>query len=185
MMISALRQLHLDLEPLRDVGERSTISGVSCDADEANVAQPTTSGFPECVLPARTGKIVYPLMRYDGYGDGAGDAFGCGVDLRDFICDRMRADWAYHREELLEFWISGGCSYDLPNTNPWLLYYGKPGTRPWAWWHLEDHPPRAAGETEADYLTRHDLWLPGERECLKAQSCQAGSRRPALDWTQI
>src|SRR6266511_4069191 len=30
--------------------------------------------------------------------------------------------------------------------------------------HLEDHPPRADGETEAEYLTRCDLWLPGERQ---------------------
>jgi hypothetical protein len=47
---------------------------------------------------------------------------------------------------------------------PWLLYHGVPSTRPWAWWNLEEHPPRAERETEAEYLTRHDLWLPGERQ---------------------
>jgi hypothetical protein len=56
---------------------------------------------------------------------------------------------------------------------PWLFFCGEPGTRPWAWWHLEDHPPRAAGETEADYLTRHDLWLPGERELFEARNAEA------------
>ena len=76
----------------------------------------------------------------------------------------MRADWATHREEVLAFWISGRPSYKLPNRKPWLLYYGARGTRPWAWWHLEDHPPRVEAEPEAEYLTRHDLWLPGERQ---------------------
>jgi hypothetical protein len=71
---------------------------------------------------------------------------------------------AAHRDALLQFWISGEASYRLPNRKGWLLYYGAPGTRPWAWWHVEDHPPRAEGETEAEYLTRHDLWLPGERQ---------------------
>ena len=105
-----------------------------------------------------TGKIDYPMMRYDGYGDGRGH------DLRAFIGPTMRMDWAAHRDALLAFWISGEASYKLPNRKGWLLYYGASGTRPWAWWNLEDHPPRAAGEAEAEYLTRHDLWLPGERQ---------------------
>jgi hypothetical protein len=44
-----------------------------------------------------TGKIDYPMMRYDGYGDGR------GKDLQAFIGPVMRADWATHREELLAF----------------------------------------------------------------------------------
>jgi hypothetical protein len=119
--------------------------------------------FPSayCLSELLTGKIMYPQLRYDGYGDGT------GTDLHAFISDRMRADWAYHRDELLAWWISGEDSSGLPNRKLWLFYWGAPGTRPWAWWHLEDHPPRAAGETEADYLTRHDLWLPGEQEYVK------------------
>jgi len=70
-----------------------------------------------------TGNIDYPMMRYDGYGDGH------GKDLHAFITPLMRADWATHREELLAFWISGRPSYKLPNRKPWLLYYGARGTR--------------------------------------------------------
>lgn len=116
--------------------------------------------FPSayCLSELLTGKIFYPIMRYDGYGDGN------GTDLRAFICDRMRADWAYHREDLLAFWVSGEYSNTLANRKPWLFYRGAPGTRPWAWWHLEDHPPREPGESEAAYLERYDLWRPGERE---------------------
>src|SRR5947209_5658378 len=114
--------------------------------------------FPSAYcLSELTGKIMYPQLRYDGYGDGV------GTDLRAFISDRMRADWAYHREDLLAFWVSGEYSNRLANRKPWLWYRGAPGTRPWAWWHVEGHPPRKSGESEADYLTRHNLWLPGER----------------------
>jgi hypothetical protein len=115
-----------------------------------------------------TGEINYPAIKYDGYGDGR------GKDLHAFITPLMRADWATHREELLAFWISGRPSYKLPNRKPWLLYYGAPGTRPWAWWRLEEHPPRGAGETEAEYLTRHDLWLPGERQQFATAGMQIG-----------
>jgi hypothetical protein len=58
----------------------------------------------------------------------------------------------------------------------WLAYSGAPGTRPWAWWNLEHHPLRAEGETEAEYLTRHDLWLSGERQ----QFARAGMQIEAL-----
>jgi hypothetical protein len=117
------------------------------------------AAFPSayCLHELLTGEVSYPVMRYDGYGDGT------GTDLRAFISGRMRDDWAYHREELLAWWISGEYSSEFPNRKPWLWYRGAPGTRPWAWWHLEDHPPRKSGESEADYLTRHNLWLPGER----------------------
>ena len=67
-----------------------------------------------------TGKVDYPMMRYDGYGDGH------GKDLRAFIGPAMRMDWAAHRDALLAFWISGEASYKLPNRKGWLLYYGAP-----------------------------------------------------------
>jgi hypothetical protein len=125
--------------------------------------------FPSayCLAELLTGEVKYPGLRYDGYGDGV------GTDLRAFVSARMRADWAAHREELLAFWISGEVSYDLVNSKPWLQYRGAPGTRPWAWWHLESHLPRERGESEAAYLTRHDLWLPGERELLEARNAEA------------
>lgn len=76
----------------------------------------------------------------------------------------MLTDWEAHRDDLLAFWISGADSDALPNTRCWFLYNGAAGTRPWAWWNLEPRAPRDPGETEAEYLTRHDLWLPGERQ---------------------
>ncbi len=35
-----------------------------------------------------TGRIVYPVQGYSGYGD------GIGTDLTAFISDEMRHDWA-------------------------------------------------------------------------------------------
>jgi hypothetical protein len=129
--------------------------------------------FPSayCLAELLTGEINYPNIRYDGYADGR------GKDLRAFIGPIMRADWAAHRDALLAFWMSGKSSYDLPNRKPWLQYWGAPGTRPWAWWNLEDHPPRAEGETEAEYLTRHDLWLPGE--CQQFATAEMQIEAPA------
>jgi len=93
--------------------------------------------FPSAYQAAEllTGEICYPVIQYTGYGD------GIGKDLSAFIGDLMRSDWMTHREALLAFWISGRWSSELPNTKPWLFYRGAPGTRPWAWWMLEDHPP--------------------------------------------
>jgi hypothetical protein len=105
-----------------------------------------------------TGEISYPMLGYDGYGDGV------GRELTDFIGPVMRADWTTHRAALLSFWISGQYSNKLPNRKPWLWYRGAPGTRPWAWWMLEDHPPIDDDESEDEYLTRTKQWLlPGER----------------------
>jgi hypothetical protein len=39
----------------------------------------------------------------------------------------------------------------------------RPGTRPWSWWHLEDRELQREGESEASYLKRLRLLLPGER----------------------
>jgi len=120
--------------------------------------------FPSAYRAAEllTGRLSYPVQGYTGYGD------GIGKDLVAFIDDSMRMDWADHREALLAFWISGRNSYELPNAKPWLLYHGAPGTRPWAWWWLEKHPSIGDDETEAAYLTRTKLWLPGERALFEA-----------------
>ena len=102
--------------------------------------------FPSAYQAAEllTGEICYPVIQYIGY-------------------DLMRSDWMTHREALLAFWISGRWSSELPNTKPWLFYRGAPGTRPWAWWMLEDHTPINDDESEDEYFTRTKQWLPGER----------------------
>ena len=41
-----------------------------------------------------TGRIVYPVLAYTGYGD------GIGTDLTAFITDHMRADWEANRNRL-------------------------------------------------------------------------------------
>ena len=78
------------------------------------------------------------------------------------------ADEPEHRDALLRFWISGEYSSQLPNTKPWLFFRGAPGTRPWAWWWLEKHPPIGDDESEDEYLTRTRQWLPGERDLFEA-----------------
>jgi hypothetical protein len=55
----------------------------------------------------------------------------------------------------------------LPNTLPWIFYRGAPGTRPWAWWELEEHAPIDDAESEDEYLTRTTQGLPGERESFE------------------
>jgi hypothetical protein len=109
-----------------------------------------------------TGEIIYPVRGYDGYGD------GWGLDLHAFISDAMRADWMTHRDELLAFHV--GIRPELPNERPWLLCGGAPGTRPWAWWVLEQHPLVDSNEigAEHEYLSRTRLWLPGERAMFEA-----------------
>jgi hypothetical protein len=56
--------------------------------------------------------------------------------------------------------FQGGLKKILKSPNP---ERGAPGTRPWAWWMLEDHPPIDDDESEDEYLTRTKQWLPGER----------------------
>jgi hypothetical protein len=75
-----------------------------------------------------TGKIVYPVEGYTGYGDGS------GRDLAAFISNDMRADWEANRDELLAFWRSGECTVSaiFANSKPWLFAYGSPDTLPWA-----------------------------------------------------
>ena len=40
----------------------------------------------------------------------------------------------------------------------------QPGTRPWAWWRLEDREPQREAKSETSYLKRLCLLLPGEKQ---------------------
>jgi hypothetical protein len=44
-----------------------------------------------------TGHIEYPVLGYDGYGNGR------DTDLTKFISAQMKADWLANREQLMEF----------------------------------------------------------------------------------
>ncbi len=80
-----------------------------------------------------TGRIVYPVQGYSGYGD------GIGTDLTAFISDTMRRDWQNHREALLAFWRSGKSDAEVfpDDTLPWLFIDGSADTLPWAARHLD------------------------------------------------
>jgi hypothetical protein len=75
-----------------------------------------------------TGQIKYPAKGYSGYGDGK------GTNLYDFISDEMRADWAEHRDDLLQFWAGGEYTTTefYPDSLPWLFARGSPNSLPWA-----------------------------------------------------
>ena len=79
------------------------------------------------------GVATYPVQNYDGYGDGHDS------DVRKFISDEMRADWAANRETLLEFWRSGRSDADAfpDDTLPWLCTYIAADSLPWACRHLD------------------------------------------------
>ena len=79
-----------------------------------------------------TGRIVYPVLGYTGYGD------GIGTDLTAFITDHMRADWEANRAELLAFLRSGKSDAEaFPDALPWLYVGGSADTLPWAARHLD------------------------------------------------
>lgn len=89
-----------------------------------------------------TGEIRYPLMHYDGYGDGYGDAVrGQGGDdlAENYISDAMRQDWEANREALLAFWRSGKTAMTDTLAEfglnvrmlPWLFARGSRNTLPW------------------------------------------------------
>jgi hypothetical protein len=81
-----------------------------------------------------TGKIFYPMLGYDGYGD------GLGRDLSSFISEDMIADWGANREMLLQWWPSGESEghFPPPLTPPWLNAHGTPDALPWACQYFED-----------------------------------------------
>ena len=83
-----------------------------------------------------TGRIVYPVEGYSGYGDGV------GTDLTAFITDQMRADWEANREDLMAIWQSDKTETDVfPDALPWLYGGGSTDTLPWAERHLGARPP--------------------------------------------
>ena len=77
------------------------------------------------------GRIVYPVLGYDGYGDGS------STNVADFIGPEMRADWQANRVALIEFWESGQSTTVFPDCLPWLCTYRIPGDPPWAVKYLD------------------------------------------------
>jgi hypothetical protein len=80
-----------------------------------------------------TGRIVYPVQGYTGYGDGV------GTDLTAFVSAEMRADWDANRDGLLELWRSGEHTHPdkFPDSLPWLFVRGGDGSLPWAALYLD------------------------------------------------
>ena len=85
-----------------------------------------------------TGKIMYPMLGYTGYGDRS--ARGHDDLAENWISDAMRQDWVANRAALLSFWRSGkytttddlaefGLNVRMP---PWLFVHGSRGSLPWA-----------------------------------------------------
>ena len=74
-----------------------------------------------------TGRIVYPVQGYDGYGD------GLSTNVADYISDEMKADWLANRTVLLEFWQSGMSDAEAfpDDCLPWLCL-GPKDRLPWA-----------------------------------------------------
>lgn len=77
------------------------------------------------------GRIVYPVLGYDGYGDGS------STNVADFIGPEMRADWQANRVALIDFWESGQSPNVFPDCLPWLYTYRIPGDPPWAVKYLD------------------------------------------------
>ena len=74
-----------------------------------------------------TGRIYYPAPGYSGYGDGT------STHIADFVTHELRLDWFANRDRLLAFWKSGEpISKFFPDSKPWLLDRGDPGSLPWA-----------------------------------------------------
>jgi hypothetical protein len=73
-----------------------------------------------------TGKIMYPMLGYSGYGDGH------GTNLEDFISEEMRLDWVDNRTALLAFWRSDESCFEFPDSLPWLFISHRDHALPWA-----------------------------------------------------
>jgi hypothetical protein len=76
-----------------------------------------------------TGVAEYPVLGYDGYGDGQNPS------MEDFISEEMRLDWEENRTALLKFWRSGEyTSFETfpGESKPWLFIRGSKDTLPWA-----------------------------------------------------
>ena len=84
---------------------------------------------PWPIPSARTGwsgRILYPIQGYDGYGD------GLSTNVADFIGPEMRADWQANRVALIEFWESGENPTAFPDCLPWLYTHRIAGISPGA-----------------------------------------------------
>lgn len=97
----------------------------------------------------------------------AGKGYSALIEAGASDLDRAAAmqaageDWSEHGPKLLSWWI--GQADDPTIRRPWCFAVpGGPGTRPWAWRQFEAPEPLPPGESEADYLTRLGLLLPGE-----------------------
>jgi hypothetical protein len=73
--------------------------------------------------------------------------------------------WAFHYfetdEDLEKLWAAN---------RDWVIAQHvaeQPGTRPRLWWTYDAPEPGNRDETEAEYLDRLNLWLPGERRRVK------------------
>jgi hypothetical protein len=137
----------------------------------------------------------------NAYGNHDGRPLG-----RVFDEETAREDWEERRDELVQFWTQDPGVWATTNRrrfgNP---APGGPGTRPWAWWSWDapaddrqvlglapvDEPlKRAMGvsycrsvllESEASFLRRHDLFLPGERARVPA----AAFEPEAVIWSEM
>jgi hypothetical protein len=62
----------------------------------------------------------------------------------------LSALWAEHGDRIVAEWVADN-----------------PDTRPALWWRYSAPAPRQDGESQAAYLERHGLFLPGERKRLR------------------
>jgi hypothetical protein len=73
--------------------------------------------------------------------------------------DYTEKRWYAVRNEVMAAWIEA-----------------RPGSRPPAWWRFEALEPRKPRETEAGYLTRMNLWAPGEVKAWKKRISFLGDK---------
>jgi hypothetical protein len=99
-----------------------------------------------------TGRIMYPQLDYDGYGDGV------SRDLSDFISEDMRLDWQANRDVILQWWASCENEGYLPPpiVPPWLAARGSLDLLPWAGEQFDEDPDATLRELRvlADELRR-------------------------------
>jgi hypothetical protein len=70
--------------------------------------------------------------------------------------------WRGDKPDAAELWVA--CGADV--LAQWAMDY--PGTRPRLWWKYDAPDVRQDHESEASFLLRHALFLPGEAERLTA-----------------
>ena len=70
-----------------------------------------------------TGRIVYPVQGYDGYGDGR------STNVADYISDEMKADWLANRTGCLNF---GNRACRMQKLSRTIAFLGPKDRLPWA-----------------------------------------------------